>query len=67
MHIKQQILIDARPEKVWDLIEDPENHSRWNPKVKDTNLISHGERRVGYRYRITLQTGMSGRVINALV
>lgn len=59
MHIKQQILIDASPEKVWDLIEDPENHSRWNPKVKDTNLISHGERRVGYRYRITFS--MRGR------
>lgn len=59
MHIKQQVLIDADPEKVWGLVENPENHSLWNPKVKGTNLISHGKRRVGYRYRITFS--MRGR------
>ena len=32
--IETEILIDAKPEKVWAILTDFENHPKWNPFIK---------------------------------
>ena len=37
---RNQALIHASPEKVWDLVGDPQRHPEWWPRVIEV----HGER-----------------------
>jgi len=49
--IKTEILINARPEKVWAVFADFNNYPNWNPFIK---LLS-GEVKVGNKINVTIQ------------
>jgi uncharacterized protein YndB with AHSA1/START domain len=59
MRLHEEVVTRATPERVWELIADPENHGRWNPHVVGTERISCGEPAFGARYRVTYE--LSGR------
>ena len=49
--IETEILIDAKPEKVWQVLTDFENHPTWNPFIKSIS----GEQEVGKKLTIKMQ------------
>ena len=55
--LRDKVHIDADPEDVWALLEDPEMVKAWNPKLKSVEPISHGPRRIGYQYRAVYEMG----------
>ena len=59
MHLHEDVVTRATPERVWELIADPANHGRWNPHVVGTEQISGGAPAFGSRYRVTYE--LSGR------
>ncbi len=40
--IETEILINAKPDKVWQVLTDFESHSKWNPFIKSIS----GEKKV---------------------
>ena len=60
MKVKEKISIGASPEQVWKFIEDPNNLSIWNPKVKMVTAFD-STRHVGYSFGIMYE--MSGRAM----
>jgi uncharacterized protein YndB with AHSA1/START domain len=53
MVIQDKVLINASPEQVWTVISDPELVPLWNKKATDIVIISSGDPRPGYKYRIS--------------
>jgi hypothetical protein len=49
--IKTEILIKARPEKVWTILTDFFNYPNWNPFIKSIN----GEVKVGNRITVRME------------
>lgn len=49
--IKTEILIKARPEKVWTILTDFVNYPNWNPFIKSIN----GEVKVGKRITVRME------------
>ena len=41
--IKTEIIIDSKPEKVWEVLTDFENYPTWNPFIQNIS----GEQKVG--------------------
>lgn len=59
MLIHDDVVTQATPERVWELLSDPSLHELWNPKIVSTEASSLDSPGVGFRYRVTLE--MSGR------
>lgn len=49
--IETEIVIDATPQKVWQVLTDFENHANWNPFIKSIS----GEKEVGKKLVIKIQ------------
>ncbi len=49
--LRDRVRIDAPPESVWRILEDPQQATAWNSKLESVEPISQGPRRVGYQYR----------------
>ncbi len=49
--IETEILINAKPDKVWQVLTDFESHSKWNPFIKSIS----GEKKVGEKLIVQLQ------------
>jgi hypothetical protein len=49
--LRTEILIDARPERVWEVLTDGEALGEWNPFIKELK----GELREGERLRVVLK------------
>ncbi|MEX0812069.1 MAG: SRPBCC domain-containing protein [Chitinophagales bacterium] len=50
-NIQTEILINAEPEKVWQVLTDFEKHPSWNPLIKSIK----GEKAVGEKLTVFLQ------------
>jgi len=50
MEIKTQILINAKPDKVWAALTDFQNHPTWNPFIKSIT----GEAKVGSQITVSI-------------
>lgn len=48
--IKTQIRINANPEKVWKVLTDYENHSKWNPFIRSIT----GDVKIGNKIKVVL-------------
>jgi hypothetical protein len=59
MRFREEVFVDATPDRVWELIADPLAHGQWNPRVVATEVVSSGVPALGSRYRVTYQ--MSGK------
>lgn len=53
MTLEESVEIRRPPEKVWEVLENPETMKQWNPNVKNVVLHNWGARSKGFRYRIT--------------
>ena len=51
MNIRDSILINCTPDKVWRFVENPEFMKRWNPKVQWVSAADK-QREKGYEYGI---------------
>ena len=49
--IETEIVIASKPERVWEVLTDFENHSEWNPFIKSIS----GEKKVGEKLTVFLQ------------
>ena len=49
--IETEVLINANPERVWQVLTDFESHSRWNPFIQSIK----GEKSVGKKLTVTLK------------
>ena len=49
--IETSILIDATPQKVWEVLTDFENYSKWNPFIQSI----HGQKEKGGRLEVSIQ------------
>lgn len=49
--IETKITIAAKPEKVWQVLTDFQNHPKWNPFVKSIE----GEQKVGGKLKVSIQ------------
>jgi hypothetical protein len=50
-HIETEILIHAKPEKVWAVLTDFDKHPKWNPFIKSIE----GEKAVGKQLKVVIQ------------
>lgn len=48
--IRSSIVVDARPEEVWDVVADPRNLPRWNRYVRGVHDVPNNGLRPGSRY-----------------
>lgn len=55
-HIETEILINAKPEKVWTVLTDFEKHPTWNPFIKSIE----GEKSVGKQLKVSIQSPNGG-------
>jgi uncharacterized protein YndB with AHSA1/START domain len=46
------VRIEAPPDLVWQVVEDPAWMGEWNPKVTGVELLSSGSRSQGSRFRV---------------
>lgn len=51
MEIMTEVLIDAKPEKIWDILVDTKNYPKWNPFI--TSLT--GEMIVGKKINVSIE------------
>jgi hypothetical protein len=49
--IETEILIKAKPERVWDILANFEDHPKWNPFIRSIT----GKKEVGEKITVTLQ------------
>jgi len=49
--IETEILIDANPKRVWQVLTDFDNHPKWNPFIKSIS----GEKEVGKKLTVKIQ------------
>ena len=49
--IETEILIDVKPDRVWKVLMDFENHAKWNPFIKSIS----GEKEVGEKLIVEIQ------------
>ena len=48
--IKTEIIIDSKPEKVWEVLTDFENYPTWNPFIQNIS----GEQKVGSKLDVSI-------------
>ncbi|MDE3120022.1 MAG: SRPBCC family protein [Nitrospirota bacterium] len=53
MNLRDQVDIGCSPEKIWLVLEDPNNLPAWNPNVQRVGPITWGTPAKGFRYRAT--------------
>src|SRR5690606_9579913 len=62
--IETEILIEAAPEKVWEVLTDFEKHPDWNPFIKSIK----GEKSVGKKLKVSIKPpDGAGMVFNPVV
>ena len=49
--IETEIIIDAKPEKVWEILVDFESYSKWNPFIKSIS----GNKKTGEQLKVFIQ------------
>lgn len=54
--VTTQISIKAKPEKVWDILTNFENHSKWNPFIVDIS----GDQKEGAKLKVVISLGGAG-------
>jgi uncharacterized protein YndB with AHSA1/START domain len=59
--VRQEIAIDAPPERVWEALVDLPSWLTWNPHMREITSLSEGPLAVGSRARIVLRTGLSSK------
>ncbi|MEA2397358.1 MAG: hypothetical protein QOK25_914 [Thermoleophilaceae bacterium] len=57
MRVEAQMVVDASPDEVWDLIDDPENYTRLVAGVTRWDKQGRKERGVGARYLMRMEVG----------
>ena len=64
MIIRQQININALPEKVWKFIADPNRVMQWNPKLKRVEKVSISPVGLNYRYEALYEMNKKQNVLS---
>lgn len=59
MEIKEQVAVNAPPEKVWELVSDPRNAPLFNKMVQEVTDVREEQGGVGTRWKAIAQ--MAGR------
>jgi hypothetical protein len=59
MHIREQGMTTATPERCWELLSDVTRHGQWNAHVVDTQAWDGRVTGVGSRFRVTYE--LSGK------
>ena len=53
---RSKIEINAEPERVWNLLSDINNWSKWNPDIETTSLKGNLEKPTGFRWKTSSGT-----------
>ncbi|AXV37819.1 MAG: polyketide cyclase [Methanobacterium sp. BRmetb2] len=53
---RSKIEINAEPERVWNLLSDINNWSKWNPDIETTSLKGNLEKGTGFRWKTSSGT-----------
>lgn len=62
--IRTQIIIKAKPDKIWSVLTDFENYPKWNPFIKSIS----GDARIGNQITVSISpTGGKGMTFNPTV
>ena len=57
--IETEIIIDVKPERVWDVLTNFEKHPEWNPFIRSIE----GNKKVGERLIVTIQPAIGRKMV----
>jgi acyl-CoA synthetase (AMP-forming)/AMP-acid ligase II/uncharacterized membrane protein len=57
LRVEEQMVVDASPDEVWELIDDPENYTRLVAGITRWDKQGRKERGVGARYLMRMEVG----------